>query len=785
MSFEEVKRALIEQLKPLLTEPDFSEIFDRLTASESSTDRFLLKMELSRLAASCNRIIDLRDKTELPCEAVKYNRQTHMLDAPAKESFLAALERYRKQYTVGVYEEVIEEHRKRLLSLRQEAQTVTEESFTVPGVVLGTYFNRREERMNYSIHVTATQSGKAEYKGTTIDLSVSGARVRLPARHTLDTHQPILFRLLELNQEYYYKDLNKGIEYEVVDSTLDGEHAVLRLKRISGSEDVTKILSNLIRGYKFRYKVDVNEVYVNTLGLGYERQYLPHYRHLPVYLNSVTDSVTHCLLSPENQGLKSYFNDEKDICQLSQTLTPERVGALLADSRNAESGLLFCFTHTVRDITYFYSATFSELLTSGLTDLFFKFGAPKPGFRVIKLIPEAVDHEQTYKTAILPGDDSRYSPLVERQLSQFSHIINLVDLTDEITQDILRAAKSDVSPNELNIFAQAKETKNKIKHVSLNFTERRREPRYAFRTEVLLSQNGKNIKGVSGDISTRGLQIQLPENSGFEDGLPVMIALPKLQTLTGRTRLAELPYRIVKQRKNGMQLHLAAIIGHAPHTGVEFLDRLIIHNQEKLKQLSDSDDNMKELSDGLKNLLTRKLPSTPFFIEKTKKSAKLSAIGVSTENNRVTDLFAAGASARMEYNLAPVFERGLFKPTILTALRKMKSNQEMAYVDLFLRLKNQSGGRFSLQCIRADHFNSNRERKQFIEQSKLTGRFIALRVFFGVTGKPDSRYIARERDYVAVHAAHKAKILDKKLWNTIGVGEIIDITNEARLLASY
>ena len=785
MSFEEVKSALIEQLKPLLMEPDFSEMFDRLTASESSTNRFLLKMELNRLAGSCNRIIDLRDKSELPCEAIEYNQQTHMLDAPAKDSFFAALARYQQQYTVGVYEEVIEEHRNRLLSLRQEAQTITEEGFTVPGVVLGTYFNRCEERMNYSIHVTATQSGKAEYKGTTIDLSVSGARVRLPARHSLDIHQPILFKLLELNEEYYYEDLHQGIEYEVVDSTLDGEHVVLRLKRISGSKDLTKILSNLIRGYKFRYKVDVNEVYVNTLGLGYERQYLPHYRNLAVYLNSVTDSITHCLLSAENQGLKSFFNDEKDICQLPQALTPKRIKALLADSYNFEFSLLFCFTHTVRETTYFYSATFSELLTSGLTDLFFKFGASKPSFRIIKLIPEAINHEKTYKTAILPGDDSRYSPLVEQQLSQFSHIINLVDLTNEIAQDMLSAAKSDASPNELKVFAQAKETKNKIKHVSLNFTERRQEPRYAFKTEVTLSQNGKNIKGVSGDISSKGLQIQLTESSGFEDDLPITLALPKLQTLAGRRRLIELPYRIVKQRKHGKQLHLAAIIGHEPHIGVEFLNRLIIHNQEKLKQLSDSDDNVKELSDGLKNLLMRKLPSTPFFIEKTKKSAKLSAIGISTKNNRVTDLFAAGASAGMEYNLAPIFEHGLFKPTILNALRKMKSNQEMVYVDLFLRLKNQSRGQFKLHCVRADHFDSNQERKQFIEQSKLTGRFIALRVFFGVTGKPDSRYIAQERDYVAIHAAHKAKVLDEKLWNTIGVGEILDITNEAKLLASY
>ncbi len=782
MSFEEVKSALIEQLKPLLMEPDFSEMFDSLTASESSTNRFLLKMELKRLAGSCNRIIDLREKSNLPCETVEHSQQTHMLDGPAKDSFFAALSRYQQVYTIGVYEEVIQEHRKRLITSKQEANSTHNDEFTVPGVVMGAYFNRSEERMNYSIHITASQSGKSDFKGTTIDLSVGGARVRISAKHNLNVSEPILIKLHELNEEYYYEDLHQGIEYEVVDSTLDGDHAILRLKRINGSDDLVKILSNLIRGYKFRYKVDVNEVYSNTLALGYERHYLPHFRSLPVFLNSSTNSVTHCLLSAENQSLKSFFNDERDICQLPQMLTQARLTKLLSDYQNFEHSLLFCFTHNVRDTLYFYSATLEELISSQLTQLFFKFGAQKSSFRILKLDTNLIDHQQSYKTAILPGDDSRYSPLVEQQLSNFSHTINIIDLTSDMALETLSTIESSASPNELKIFAHAKETKNKIKNVSLNFTERRQEPRYAFKTEVVISQSGKSISGTSGDISTKGLQVQLTENVNFNDSQPITIALPKLQALAGKVKLMALPYRIIKQRKNGKQLHLAASIGHEPHVGVEFLNRLIIHNQEKLKQLSDSDDNIKELSDGLKNLLMRKLPSTPFFIEKTKKSAKLSAVGVSTKNNKITDLFAAGASAGMEYNLAPIFDQGLFKPTILNALRKMKSTGEMVYVDLFLRLTNQSRGQFKLHCVRAEQLTTHQHRKQFIELSKTNGRFIALRVFYGVTGKPDFRYIASERDYIAVHAAHKAKGLDEKLWNTIGVGEILDITSETKLL---
>ena len=69
--------ALIEQLKPMLMEPDFQELFESFTADESNSTRFLLKMELNRISAPCTRIIDLRDKTELPCEEVVIGKQRH------------------------------------------------------------------------------------------------------------------------------------------------------------------------------------------------------------------------------------------------------------------------------------------------------------------------------------------------------------------------------------------------------------------------------------------------------------------------------------------------------------------------------------------------------------------------------------------------------------------------------------------------------------------------------------------------------------------------------------
>ena len=280
--------ALIEQLKPLLMEPDFQDIFEQLTVDESNSTRFLLKMELNRISSQCTRIIDLRDKTELPCEEVVIANQRHFLDEPAKESLINALPLYRNKYTLGVYEQVVKAHKLRRLKLRNiEPEDTSSEvnPYLVPGVVLGSYFNRCEERMNYSIRIAVSQPGLSEVNGVTLDLSVGGARIKLPLKHHLDQDKPVKLKLLELSEEFFVDELQHGVEYQIVDIQNKDGNAILRLKRLGGGEALDKVLTKVIRSYKFRYKVDVNDVIVTATGLGYERHYLPLLTHLPLYVS--------------------------------------------------------------------------------------------------------------------------------------------------------------------------------------------------------------------------------------------------------------------------------------------------------------------------------------------------------------------------------------------------------------------------------------------------------------------------------------------------------------------
>ncbi|QDE32154.1 PilZ domain-containing protein [Shewanella polaris] len=775
--------ALIEQLKSLIMEPDFQDIFEQLTADESNSTRFLLKMELNRISSLCTRLIDLRDKTELPCEEIVIANQKHFLDAPAKESLLQILPLYRNNYTLGVYEHVIKLHKRRRLRLREKVSdedTNQENQFLVPGVVLGSYFNRSEERMNYSIRIMVSQQGLAEDNGVTLDLSVGGARIKLPLKHGFDQDKPLRVKLLELSDEYYLDDLQQGVDYQIVDIQNKDDSAIFRLKRLGGGGALDSLLSQLIRGHKFRYKVDVNDVIVTATGLGYERHYLPLLTHLPLFVSSVDNKpqITYELLSRSNQSIQHYFQDENEISQLPSLLNTSRLTQLINQAENNDHSYLFSFTYHANGKLHFYSATLAELKSTKNIHLFFGFASKKASWRVFKVITQVIDHSKSYKTSTLPGDDARYAALTEQQLAQFSHTLQLIDLTNEEARKDYQCWFEQSDVNALKVFAQTKIKQQNIKKVSMPFSERRHEARFSFKTLITIQQGDKQTSGITHDISSRGLQIMLEKTTNFDEPGAITLSFPRLQAAANTTNLSNLPYQLIRSRMNGLILHVSAIIGHSPHEGVTFLNKLIAHNKQKLEQLSDNEGQKKELADGMKNLLMRQLPGVPYFIEKTAKTAKMAYIGIGTTSDEISHLFAQDSDKLLQYNLMPLLKNNVLKQQIVDPLKLMKPTQDMTFFEVFIQLTRHPRGAVQIQCKLKSELINREQQIEFITQSKKAGRFMALRVYVGATDKPDMSYIRRELEYIHIHANHRAKQLEEQLWKVIGSGELLDITAE-------
>ena len=96
---------LIERLKPMVKEPEFNQVLMQVASHLSRDRRFLLKMELKRLARPCIRVIDLRGKVDGECKLYHHAGKEHYLDDIAIDTFEQQVRLF-GEYTLGVYEAV-------------------------------------------------------------------------------------------------------------------------------------------------------------------------------------------------------------------------------------------------------------------------------------------------------------------------------------------------------------------------------------------------------------------------------------------------------------------------------------------------------------------------------------------------------------------------------------------------------------------------------------------------------------------------------------------------------
>jgi len=96
---------IIEELKPMINEPEFNQVLNQVASAIPKQKRFLLKMELMRLARPCIRLIDLRGLVDGKCKLYEHQGKQHSLDDVAIETFERQV-RIFGEYTIGVYEAV-------------------------------------------------------------------------------------------------------------------------------------------------------------------------------------------------------------------------------------------------------------------------------------------------------------------------------------------------------------------------------------------------------------------------------------------------------------------------------------------------------------------------------------------------------------------------------------------------------------------------------------------------------------------------------------------------------
>ena len=776
-------QALLEQLLPLQAEPDFNQLFERLTQGENANTRFLLKMEIKQKAAPCLRVMDMRSRYS--CIPYIYAGIQHFLSLEDIEIFQQQLRIYHGRYTMGVYEAVMEAHHKRLTAEQEQEpddphQPLTSKKFEVEGVPFASHYHRQAERMHFSSPIHLQLADGAEFPAKTSDISINGLRVAMASAISYEVGDLCHIRFDGLMKEHPDPAIARPIAYQILGEEVREERYWLKLLRVDTDPELDAYLNHFIESNKSRYRISVDYLLSAAESKGYEQYYLPRITGLPLFFgeNEARQlQLQHVLRTENNQSELEYWRNERNEEMLGGLFPPSRLSRILSQPGKLKQTLIYCFTHTVRSHIYFFSATQDELEESGLKQLFFTVGARRPSWRVYQFSLEAVTLNEAGLDSLLEERQIQmhYEEVLKHNLMHIRYVGLLHGLEEENYRlDYLQDPVLDRSPNELQIYGHPQQVPG-FELELLHYTQLRKEPRYIHKTPVAVKFGGQSIIGWTRDISTQGLQIELEQPLGCEREEIIKLSLPKLQELSRSFKLQDLPYRVVNVNATRTVLNLCIHGEIEQHQGRKFFNLLIESNSNKLKTAKELR-RLRGMATALRNLFTHHLFNYPLYLSKARIN-RLGGLGYISTARSLHGLLTEQAREQ-QFNLFPLLHTPELKDALLQPLRRLNREEKPLQFEFYLHRSLSKQGEPVYDTRLASSFANTKERKAFVQKSLNQGNFYSVRFYLSRTGRPDVEFIANELDYIAKYAIHKARHLEETLWSIIGISELVDTTAE-------
>jgi hypothetical protein len=794
---------IIEELKPMINEPEFNQVLNQVASSIPKQKRFLLKMELMRLARPCIRLIDLRGLVDGKCRIYEHQGKEHSLDDVAIETFERQV-RIFGEYTIGVYEAVTNTENNFRVMYKKEQQAAKikrskpvetkpkPEGFKAPLIQFGSYSQRGEERMNFSVNIEMFTEMNKSIQATTIDVSVNGLKVKASKEHLFKPEERLTVQFRGLEKEYLL-DKRQGVAYVISSVERTKEDQRLNLKRQFDIPfpSFDKFFERFIHGNKRRYKVNLDNTITAIQNKTYEQYYIPNFASIPVFIEQIENNYIpkYALANDCNREEIQYWANELQDLKIGYLLTEERIKHGLSLPKGQQEMFIFVFNHIKNEKVYFYSATHAELDDKpDLKKLFLGFGSRKASWRIYKLQFTGVDSKQSYRPLSIGNSindkvkrqNQKPSPRLMSRLKSIQHVALLTNITDDIsTEHYQKFQIKREQLAQLKVFGHPRNKAPALVTVyRFKYFNQRRETRFLLRTAVQVNIDDVILDGHTEDISTQGLRIELDKFFHKNDKAKITLSFPQLQSVTSKFELSDLPYVVRNVSKDRHVVHLQNFVTEESNTARRFFEALIKSNRSKLRAYRDEEE-VPGIGEALRNIYAHNVINVAYFLRKDGVGFVPDAVATSSDNNRLSQLLRFQTKPD-QLNLYPLFRNAKVRHDFINrTLATIKPNDRPEMRELYIAFdpsKEVIGD--AINSYFAEQFTKPEQRRQFIAQALQNGQFIAVKVFLARTGRPDFETMQSELNYVGVYAVHKAKSLEEQLWNVSALGDIIDVTDE-------
>jgi hypothetical protein len=261
----------------------------------------------------------------------------------------------------------------------------------------------------------------------------------------------------------------------------------------------------------------------------------------------------------------------------------------------------------------------------------------------------------------------------------------------------------------------------------------------------------------------------------------IQLALPDMQTISSKFDLQQLDYEVMAVSKSQLIMNLKVVEQTGPHQGRLFFEQLIKSNKDKLTPAEETPKYV-GLGTALRNMYVKALNSLPFYMHRHGIRYDLNVIGRGAEPNNLHRLLGLSGDKSSKINLQPLLKNNATNLQFANQLKTMKRQNAPKIYEVFIRFKPaQLRSEQSFVTEFDFELKTSQARQAFVQESLANDLLFCFKVFLSRTGRPDTDHIAKELGYVSQYAIHKAKVLEEELWSVVGVGDVIDISDEVLL----
>ena len=810
------------------------ELVTEIVVEGSDTGCFLKRIEETRLTRPCFQTIDMRGRVAGECRRYAFNDRVHYLDDISFQMFERGLRENNGVYTVGTFESIVggahtlqaqvnareeaEQRRQEIEQRRLErTRDAVRERARVDGVEddadvhsevaenpdllpLGYFRKRSHPRLQYACKVVL-QRGNIQSHCITRDLSVCGLQVRIKGLTTFREGQDVFVSFVGLHDKADEVQVDK-VAYRIVRiQDRETESALfLRRKDLDSPAGFSDFISGFVEENQRRYKLDVEDECQSASSWYYERCHAQSVTQLPVFVEKTEAGelrVQAVAMSEGNTHLARFFVTAVDNYDFSPLCLPARLDRLA----DAGEFVLAMYRHKGEgdECMRLHSAADFEFTSMDDFLRFVRYAASQPEYSVVTvragslpILPASGKKIDEVSQRLQYKSEARME-LLREQLDRLSFVAYVVDISHKYAEAELAGDSIDglsawvgaecrkLSDGSVEQALDISREQLKAELVRFGYVERRREDRYLAETRVDVKIGGKSLEGMSKDISTRGIRIQLMERLAVKPGTPVKVGLVSLQQKKSSTNLLDIPYLVVNalNKDEGTVLMLERVLGSAKEGLKEFFVELITKNQHKLGV--DTGDIWGATTSRIyESLLAANTPTIPFFLGRnTEGGAHLQFVGVPEGGNALLDFFATASGHDF---------RCLNDRRVVTALydavqilmRQQKASQEPPApfeMELYLyrELDEETGETFIYAATELD-FSSDAGREAYLQQLAEKPEWRCLKIITTFVHTLDEKSLDKLVASVREQSKHRAIKLSDLAHSVVGCGELVDVT---------